>query len=44
MFRDFQAAYLDVRDECLSRMEGHEYLIKELSSAHRAMQKALKDL
>jgi hypothetical protein len=44
MFRDFQAAYMDVRDECLSRMEGHEHLIKELSSAHRAMQKALKDL
>jgi len=44
MFRDFQAAYMDARDECLSRMEGHEHLIKELSSAHRAMQKALKDL
>jgi hypothetical protein len=44
MFRDFQAAYMDAREECLSRMEGHEYLIKELSSAHRAMQKVLKDL
>jgi hypothetical protein len=43
MFRDFQAGYLDARDECLSRMEEHEYLIKELSSAHRAVQRALKD-
>lgn len=43
MFRDFQGAYQDARDECLSRLEGHEFLIKELSCAHRAMQKALKE-
>ncbi|WP_123104782.1 hypothetical protein [Acidithiobacillus sulfuriphilus] len=44
MFRDFQGAYRAARDECLSRSEGHEFLIKELTSAHRAMQKVLKAL
>ena len=44
MFRYFQGAYLDARDECLSRSEGHEFLIKELSSAHRAVQKVLREL
>ena len=44
MFRDFQGAYQDARDECLSRSEGHEFLIKELTSAHRVVQKALKEL
>lgn len=43
MFRDFQAGYQDAHDECLVRLESHEFLIKELTSANRAMQKALKD-
>jgi hypothetical protein len=44
MFRDFQGAYQEARDECLSRSEGHEFLIKEISSAHRALQRMLKEL
>ena len=43
MFRDFQSAYTEARDECLSRSEGHEFLIKELTSAHRALQRMLKE-
>ena len=34
----------EARDECLLRSEGHEFLIKELSSAHRALQRMLKKL
>ncbi len=44
MFRDFQGAFQEVKDECLSRLQGHEFLIKELTSANRSMQKALRDL
>lgn len=44
MFRDFQGAYREARDECLLRSEGHEFLIKEISSAHRALQRMLKEL
>ncbi|WP_436395117.1 hypothetical protein ACSDBR_10415 [Acidithiobacillus ferriphilus] len=44
MFRDFQGAYREARDECFSRSDGHEFLIKELSSAHRALQRMLKEL
>jgi hypothetical protein len=44
MFRDFQGAYREARDECLSRSEGHEFLIKEILSAHRALQRMLKEL
>ncbi|MGC9208081.1 MAG: hypothetical protein ACP5EO_13665 [Acidithiobacillus sp.] len=44
MFRDFQGAYQEARDECQSRTKGHEFLIKELSSAHRGMQKAMREL
>ena len=44
MFRDFQAGYQDAHDECLARLESHEFLIKELTSANRAMQKALREL
>lgn len=44
MFRDFQGAFQDVRDECLSRSEDHEFLMKELASANRAMQKVMKEL
>ena len=43
MFRDFQGANQEARDECQSRTKGHEFLIKELSSAHRAMQKAMRE-
>ena len=43
MFRDFQAGYQDAHDECLARLESHEFLIKELTSANRAMQKALRE-
>ena len=39
MFRDFQGAYQEAQDECLSRSEGHEFLIKELTSAQRALKK-----
>ena len=44
MFRDFQGAFQEVRDECFSRSEGHESLIKELSSANRLLQKVMKEL
>ena len=44
MFRDFQGAYREAQDECLSRSEGHEFLIKELTSAQRALKKVLKEL
>jgi hypothetical protein len=44
MFCDFQGAYREARDECFSRSEGHEFLIKEISSAHRALQRMLKEL
>lgn len=43
MFRDFQGAYQEAQDECLSRSEGHEFLIKELTSAQRALKKVLKE-
>ncbi|MHB1642346.1 MAG: hypothetical protein ACYCS8_06760 [Acidithiobacillus sp.] len=43
MFRGFQDAYREARDECLSRLEGYEFLIKEISSAHRALRKILKE-
>ncbi|RRN84704.1 MAG: hypothetical protein EC577_05600, partial [Acidithiobacillus ferrooxidans] len=43
MFRDFQGAYQEAQDECLSRSEGHEFLIKELTSAQRALKKLLKE-
>ena len=44
MFKEFQAAYLEARDECFSRTEGHGYLIKELASANRALQKVMREL
>ncbi len=44
LFRDFQGVYQDARDECLFRSEGHEFLIKELASANRSLQKVLKAL
>ncbi len=44
MFRDFQGGFQDAHDECLARSEDHEFLIKELMSANRAMQKALREL
>lgn len=44
MFKDFQAAYLETREDCLSRSEGHEFLIKELTSANKALQKVIKEL
>ncbi|MBU2767489.1 hypothetical protein HAP94_15225 [Acidithiobacillus ferrivorans] len=44
MFRDFQGAYREARDECFSSSEGHEFLIKELSSAHRSLQRMWKEL
>ncbi|MGC9217035.1 hypothetical protein [Acidithiobacillus sp.] len=44
MFRDFQGAFQEVRDECLSHLEEHEFLIKELSSANRLLQKVMKEL
>jgi hypothetical protein len=43
IFRDFQGAYQEAQDECLSRSEGHEFLIKELTSAQRALKKLLKE-
>ncbi|MBU2773264.1 hypothetical protein HMI48_04910 [Acidithiobacillus ferrooxidans] len=44
MFRDFQAAFQEASDECSSQLEEHEFLIKELASANRAMQKVMSEL
>lgn len=44
LFKEFQAAYLEAREECFSRTEGHGFLIKELASANRAQQKVMKEL
>lgn len=44
MFKEFQAAYLEAREECFSRTEGHGFLIKELASANRTLQKVMKEL
>jgi hypothetical protein len=44
MFRDFQAAFQEASDECLSHLEEHEFLLKELASANRAMQKVMREL
>ncbi|MGK9453116.1 hypothetical protein ACSSZE_17985 [Acidithiobacillus caldus] len=43
MFRDFQAGFRDAYEECLARMEDYDVLFKEPASAHRAVQKALRD-
>ena len=44
MFKEFHAAYLEAREECFSRTEGHGFLIKELVSANRTLQKVMKEL
>ena len=44
MFRDFQAGFRDAYDECVARMEDYDILFKELASANRALQKALRDM
>lgn len=44
MFKEFQAAYLEAREECFSRTEGHGFLVKELASANKALQKVMKEL
>ncbi|MGK9452557.1 hypothetical protein ACSSZE_15065 [Acidithiobacillus caldus] len=43
MFRDFQAGFREAYDECVARMEDYDFLFKELASANRAVQKALRD-
>ncbi len=43
VFKDFQGAYREAHDECLTRSEGHEFLIKELTLAQRALKKLLKE-
>ncbi|MDA8151910.1 MAG: hypothetical protein M0003_04220 [Acidithiobacillus sp.] len=43
MMIDFQDAYREVIQDCRVRMDAHNYLMKELASAQRALNKVMKE-
>ena len=44
MMMDFRDAYREVIQDCRVRMDAHNYLMKELTAAQRALNKVMKDL